>query len=61
MSLLRCRYGRNALTPPQKPGLLVKLWLQVNNIMIWILLVSAAIVAGLQSWIEFGEELRCIL
>ncbi len=49
------RYGRNALTPPKKPGFMVKLWLQINNIMIWILLVSSAIVAGLQSWIEFGE------
>ena len=28
---------------------------QVNNIMVWILLVSAIVVAALEQWIEFGE------
>jgi len=48
-------HGRNALTPPKKPGFLVKLWLQINNVMIWILLCSAVIVVALQQWIEFGK------
>jgi magnesium-transporting ATPase (P-type) len=51
-----CSHGPNALTPPKKPGFLAKLWAQLNNIMIWILLVSAIIVCGLQQWIEFGES-----
>jgi magnesium-transporting ATPase (P-type) len=33
------QYGRNALTPPKKPGFLAKLWAQVNNVLIWILIV----------------------
>lgn len=38
-------YGPNCLTPPEKPGFFKKLWIQLNNILIWIL-VAAAIVSG---------------
>jgi len=48
------QYGKNALTPPKKPSFFVKLWLQMNNVMIWILLSSCIIVAALQQWIEMG-------
>ena len=34
----------------------MKLWLQTNNIMIWILLCSAIVIVALQQWIEFGEK-----
>ena len=34
----------------------MKLWLQTNNIMIWILLCSAVVIVALQQWIEFGEK-----
>lgn len=34
LSCLACRYGPNALTPPKKPGFFMKLWAQVNNIMV---------------------------
>lgn len=48
------RYGPNALTPPKKPGFFAKLWAQLNNVLIFILLAAAVVVAGLQEWIEFG-------
>lgn len=47
-------YGPNALTPPKKPGFWAKLWAQLNNVLIFILLAAAVVVAGLQEWIEFG-------
>lgn len=52
--MLCCRYGPNALTPPKKPGFWAKLWAQLNNVLIFILLAAAVVVAGLQEWIEFG-------
>jgi magnesium-transporting ATPase (P-type) len=42
------------LTPPKKPGFWAKLWAQLNNVLIFILLAAAVVVAGLQEWIEFG-------
>lgn len=42
------RYGPNALTPPKKPGFFAKLWAQLNNVLIFILLAAAVVVAGLQ-------------
>ncbi len=38
-------YGRNSLTPAEKPGLLKRIWIQINNILIYILL-AAAVVSG---------------
>jgi magnesium-transporting ATPase (P-type) len=32
-------HGKNALTPPKRPGFLRKLWAQINSALIWILLV----------------------
>lgn len=49
-----CSYGPNALTPPKKPSFFAKLWAQLNNVLIFILLAAAVVVAGLQEWIEFG-------
>lgn len=49
-----CSYGPNALTPPKKPGFFAKLWAQLNNVLIFILLAAAVVVAGLKEWIEFG-------
>lgn len=45
-----CSYGPNALTPPKKPGFFAKLWAQLNNVLIFILLAAAVVVAGLQEW-----------
>jgi len=38
-------YGTNELTPPPKPSFLMKVFIQVNNILIYIL-IAAAIVTG---------------
>lgn len=46
----QCSYGPNALTPPKKPGFFAKLWAQLNNVLIFILLAAAVVVAGLQEW-----------
>ncbi|WIA10648.1 hypothetical protein OEZ85_010828 [Tetradesmus obliquus] len=54
------RYGPNALTPPKKPGFFAKLWAQLNNVLIFILLAAAVVVAGLQEWIEFGLILAVV-
>mmetsp|Transcript_4907 Transcript_4907/g.10865 ORF Transcript_4907/g.10865 Transcript_4907/m.10865 type:complete len:1039 (+) Transcript_4907:173-3289(+) len=46
------QYGTNELTPPPKPSFLMKVFIQINNILIYIL-IAAAIVAGvLQDWAE---------
>eukprot|EP00879_Flechtneria_rotunda_P004077 GHRR01004322.1.p1 GENE.GHRR01004322.1~~GHRR01004322.1.p1 ORF type:complete len:859 (+),score=261.06 GHRR01004322.1:236-2812(+) len=48
------QYGLNALTPPKKPGFFAKLWGQINNVLVWILIAAAIVTAGLQEWIETG-------
>lgn len=35
-------------------------WLQLNNVLIFILLAAAVVVAGLQEWIEFGLILAVV-
>jgi len=54
------RYGPNALTPAKKPGFFAKLWAQLNNVLIFILLAAAVVTAGLQEWIETGLILGVI-
>jgi magnesium-transporting ATPase (P-type) len=47
-------YGRNALTPPPKASLLMRIWAQVNNILV-LILIAAAVVSGiLEEWAEVG-------
>lgn len=55
------KYGRNALTPPKKPGFFYKLWEQVNNIMVWILLCSCIVVVALQQYIDFALILLVVV
>jgi len=46
--------GKNELTPPPKPTFLKRLWAQINNILVFIL-IAAAIVSGiLKEWAEVG-------
>eukprot|EP00960_Hanusia_phi_P042951 755794-Hanusia_phi.AAC.4 len=45
-------YGKNEMTPPPKIGFLMKLFLQINNILIYIL-IAAAIVSGILK--EYAE------
>ena len=40
-------HGKNALTPPERPSFLRKLWAQINSALIWILL-AATIISGAQ-------------
>jgi hypothetical protein len=64
MSHHACRlkdFGPNRLTPAAKPGFLARLWAQLNNILIYILLAAAIVEGALQSWAEFGLVLGVIV
>jgi magnesium-transporting ATPase (P-type) len=50
----RARHGRNELTPPKKIGFLKRLFLQINNILIFILLAAAIVSGALSEWAEVG-------
>ncbi|KAF8067390.1 ctpF [Scenedesmus sp. PABB004] len=54
-------FGPNRLTPPDKPGVLRKVWDQLNNVLIFILTAAAIVEGALQSWAEFGLVLGVIL
>ncbi len=45
-------YGQNQLTEAPRPGFWVKLWAQLNNFVVMLLLV-AALVSGIIGWQEF--------
>ncbi|KAI8475579.1 MAG: cation transporting ATPase [Monoraphidium minutum] len=55
------RFGPNALTPPKKPGFLAKLWAQLNNVLVIILMVAAVVTAGLGDYIETGLILGVVV
>ena len=46
------KYGMNIMTPPNRKTLLAKLWEQVSNILIVLLIICAVISAGFQEWAE---------
>ena len=46
------RYGPNKMTQGAKRTLLGRIWDQINNILIWILIISAIIEAIFQSWAD---------
>jgi magnesium-transporting ATPase (P-type) len=50
----REKHGRNELTPPKKIGFLMRLFLQINNILIYILLAVAIVSGALRDWAEVG-------
>jgi hypothetical protein len=54
-------FGPNRLTPADKPGFLARLWAQLNNILIYILLAAAIVEGALQSWAEFGLVMGVIV
>jgi magnesium-transporting ATPase (P-type) len=45
-------FGPNVLTPPKKISFLARVWAQVNNVLIWILLCSAIVCVILSKWAE---------
>jgi Ca2+-transporting ATPase len=50
----RAKYGRNEFTPPKKIGFLYRLFLQINNILIYILLAAIVVSGALEEWPEVG-------
>ena len=54
-------FGPNSLTPAPKPGFFARLWNQMNNILIYILLASAVVKGALQSWPAFGLVLGVVV
>jgi magnesium-transporting ATPase (P-type) len=45
-------FGRNVMTPAKRLGFFGRLWAQVNNILIWILLAAAVVSGVLAEWAE---------
>ncbi|KAJ3412409.1 hypothetical protein HDV05_000767 [Chytridiales sp. JEL 0842] len=54
-------HGRNVMAPPNKPGFWRKLWEQINNALIMILLVAAVVTGALREWPEFGLILGVVV
>jgi magnesium-transporting ATPase (P-type) len=55
------QYGLNKLAEPPADTLLQRLWRQINQILIWILLVACIVSAAVQSWPEFGLILAVVV
>ncbi|MDJ0931258.1 cation-transporting P-type ATPase [Breoghania sp.] len=54
-------YGANRLPEPPKRGALARLLNQFHNILIYVFLISAAVTAGLQHWVDMGVILTVVL
>lgn len=54
-------YGRNVTTNASKPGLAARIWGQVNNVLIWILIISAGISGGFQDYADMGLILAVVI
>lgn len=54
-------YGLNKLAEAKPDTLLLRLWRQINQILIWILLVAAVVSAAVQQWPEFGLILAVVV
>jgi magnesium-transporting ATPase (P-type) len=50
----REKYGRNELSPPKRIGFAMRLFNQINNILIYILIVAAIVSGALREWPEVG-------
>ena len=46
------RFGQNLLRPPRRRGPLMRLLLQFHNVLIYVLLASAAVTAAMQHWVD---------
>ena len=55
------KFGPNKLAEPKPVTLLQRLWGQINQILIWILLVASVVSAAVQSWPEFGLILAVVV
>lgn len=45
-------HGPNALPEPRRPGLIARIFAQVNNVLIWVLIAAAGVTALLEHWID---------
>jgi magnesium-transporting ATPase (P-type) len=57
----RIEFGPNEMTPPKKHGLWKKVWDQLANILIVILLAAAVVAGVLKDWVELGFILGVII
>jgi magnesium-transporting ATPase (P-type) len=55
------RYGMNKLAESPPVTFMRRLWNQINQILIWILLVASLVSGALQSWPEFGLILAVVV
>jgi magnesium-transporting ATPase (P-type) len=55
------RHGPNRLRPPARRGALARFLLQFHNVLIYVLLGSAAITAALGHWVDTGVILGVVL
>jgi len=55
------QYGRNRLKPPARRGAFARFLLQFHNVLIYVLLGSAAITAALGHWVDTGVILGVVL
>jgi len=55
------RFGSNCLIPPKRRGWLIRLLMQFNNILLYIMIVAAVITALLGHWIDTGVLLTAIV
>lgn len=54
-------YGLNKLAEPPADTIWQRLWRQLNQILIWILLIACIVSAAVQSWPEFGLILAVVV
>ncbi|KAH9257737.1 calcium-translocating P-type ATPase, PMCA-type [Batrachochytrium salamandrivorans] len=54
-------YGPNKLKEPKPPSFLYKLWGQMNQTLIWILMIACIVSGALESWPEFGLILAVVV
>ncbi len=55
------RYGPNRLTPPHRRGPLLRFLLQFHNVLIYVLLASAAVTALLTHWLDTSVIVGVVL
>jgi magnesium-transporting ATPase (P-type) len=57
----RARYGANVLTPPSRHTALKRLFSQINNLFIYLLLAAAVVTAVLGEWLDSGVILGVVV
>lgn len=55
------RYGPNTLTPPARRGPLRRFLEQFNNVLIYVLLIAAAVTAALEHWLDSSVIIGVVL